>query len=572
MLGGTAWGPHRLTAPVFRANPRQVKLFKILANSLLAGVFFSVLLALLVADLNVNLELTPAFLAALTIRLAATYGLLVCLAALFVFLIVRFFSSRMARVDWVNPSFLVVSFSLLTLTFVVLLRANFRQYLSFFDTPFRAILRAQMIELLLLGLAGLVVYFSLRRYPKRRAVFSAGVLVLLLGLAVAFGQRWRYPQPQTSAGSTPLQGRKVDKRVTIIGLEGLTDEILTGLISKGRLPNFAWLKENGGSAGLIGFSPNERPALDASFDTGKLAAKHRRFSDSRFRLLKMKETIEIAPRYILFKQMSRLGLLEVLPSRSTPAVKDIWQILQDNRISHARLEPNENSAYGEPGAACQKLLENTFNNKELLEDPHFGIAKSAFFRDCAAEESAAEEKNRRRPQVQFFMLDGLNVVENYFYKFSFPQQFGTINQDDLNRYGPVIERYYEFYDTIIGKYLTGLKEENLLIVFSPHGIAPLPVWQRFVELLLGDPRVSAYHEAAPDGTVFFYGRGVRRGQRVGRMHIVDLAPTLLYYLGLPVGRDMDGLTATSLFTEEFIGENPIIYISSYDDVRILPPP
>jgi signal transduction histidine kinase len=549
-----------------------VKLFKILTNSLLAGLFFSALLALLVADLNVNLELKPGFLVALTIRLAATYGLLICLAALFIFLIVQFFSDRLARVDWVYPSFLVLSFSLLTLTFVVLLRANYRQFLSFFDAAFRAVLHAQMIELLLLGVAGLVVYYSLRRYARRRSAFSAYLLVLLLGLALAFGQRWRYPQPKAPAGSTPLQGRKVDKRVTIIGLEGLTEDILSALISKGRLPNFAWLKENGGSARLMGFSPSERPALDASFDTGKLAAKHRRFSDSRFRLLKMKEVVEIAPRYILFKQMSRLGFLEVLPSRSTPAVTDIWQILRDNRISCARLESAADSAERGPEAAWQKLLENTFSDKGLLEDAKFGIARNAFLRDCAAEERAAEEKSRLQPQVQYFMLDGLNAVESYFYKFSFPQQFGTINQDDLNRYGPVIERYYEFYDTVIGKYLTGLKEENLLIVFSPHGIAPLPVWRRFVEMLLGDPRVSAYHETAPDGLVFFYGRGVRRGQEVPRMHIVDLAPTLLYYLGLPVARDMDGLTATSLFTEDFIRENPIIYISSYDDVRILPPP
>lgn len=548
-----------------------MKLLKILLNSLLAGVFFSALLSLLVADLNINLDLTAGFLGALTVRLALTYGLVICLAAIFVFLLVQFFSNRRARVDWVYPSFLLLSFSLLVLTFVVLLRANYRQYFSFFDMPIRAALRAQMIELLLLGLAGLAVFFSLRRYHRRRAVFSAYLLIIALGLTVAFVQRWRYAQPQTLAGRTPLQGRKAEKRVTMIGLEGLTGDILSSFISKGRLPNFAWLMENGGSARLASFSPNERSALDASFDTGKLAAKHRRFSDSRFRLLGMRATIEIAPRFILFKQLSRLGLLEVLPARSAPAVKDIWQILKGNQISYARKGRDEVFDSSKPGPACQRLLDNIFDNRELLEDPYFSVARNAFFRDCAMEESAAEEKSRLQPEVLFFMLDGLNRVESYFYKFSFPQQFGTINQDDLNRYGPVIERYYDFYDTLIGKYLTSLKEEDLLIVFSPHGTAPLPVWKRFVERLIGDPRVSAYHETAPDGIVFFYGRGVRRGRNVGRLHIVDIAPTLLYYLGLPVGRDMDGLTASPLFTDDFIHENPIIYISSYEDFRIQPP-
>jgi hypothetical protein len=549
-----------------------VKPLKILLNSLLAGVFSAALLALLFADLNVNIALRLRFLVALTLRLALTYGLVICLAAVFVFLLVQFFSSRRARVDWIYPSFQMLSFSLLTLTFVVLLRSNFRQYLSYFDDTFRTVVHRQTIELLILGIGGIALFFGLRRYRNRRAVFSAYVMIMVLGLIVAFGQRWRAPLPEASAGLAPLQGRKADKRVTIIGLEGLSGDILAPLIAKGRLPNFAWLAENGGSARLTGFLPNERTALDASFDTGKLAAKHRRFSGLRYRLLKMRDAVEIAPRYILFKQLSKIGLLEVSPTRSAPAVKDIWHIFAGNRISFARSDQDEAPENPPLGPACQRLLDNTFDSRELLEDPNFSVARSAFFRDCAREESAAEERSRLQPEVQYFMLDGLNTVESYFYKFGFPQQFGTISQDDLNRYGPVIERYYEFYDTLIGKYLTGLKEEDLLIVFSPHGTAPLPVWKRFVERLLGDPRVSAYHETAPDGMVFFYGHGVRRGGNADRVRIVDIAPTLLYYLGLPVGRDMDGVPASSFFTDEFINENPIIYISSYEDFRILPPP
>jgi len=548
-----------------------MKPLKILLNSFLAGLFSSALLTLLVADLNVNVSVTPGFIAGLTVRLALTYGLAVCLVSVFVFLLVQFFAGRRARLQWFYPSFLLLSFSLLTLAFFAVLRANYRHYFSFFDAPVSASIRAQMIELLLLGLAGLAVYFSIRRYRRRRPVYRAWLVVMLLGLALAFGQRWRYPEARTAAGGQPLQGRKSDKKVTIIGLEGLTDDILSSLIAKGMLPNFAWLRENGGSAGLAGFSPSERSALDASFETGKLPAKHRRFSDASYRLMKMRETVDIMPRFILFRQLAKLGLLEILPSSSVLAVKDTWEILAGNRITYVKRAGPEEPADPGPDSACGKLLDDTFDNPALLEDRHFLPAKSAFFGDCAREESVALEKNRVQPEVLYFMLDGLNLVETYFYKFSFPQHFGTINQDDLNLYGPVIEKYYEFYDTLIGRYLTGLKEEELLIVFSPHGIAPLPVWKRFVERLLGDPRVSAYHEMAPEGVIFFYGQAVRRGYKAGAVRIVDIAPTLLYYLGLPVGRDMDGVAASPFFTDEFARENPIIYISSYEDFRIQPP-
>ncbi len=550
-----------------------MKLLKILLNSFLAGLFSSALLALLIADLNVNLEVTPGFLAGLTVRLALTYGLAVCLLSVLVFLLVQFFASRTARLQWFYPSFLLLSYSLLTLAFVVLLRVNYRHYYSFFEATVSASLRAQMVELLLLGLAGLAVYFSIRRYPRRRLVYRAFLAVILLGLALGFGQRWRYPRAQAAAGREPLQGRKADKKATVIALDGVTGDILTSLIAKGRLPNFAWLQENGGSAVLAGFSPSERSALQASFETGKLPAKHRRFSDVRFRFMKMRDTVEIAPRFILFRQLTRLGLLEIMPNDSSQAVTDIWEILAGNRINFLKVDGgDELAAPGPgPGSACGKLLDDTFDDPALLQDRNFGLAKSAFFKDCAREEIVAREKSEAQPEVLYFLLDGLNLVETYFYKFSFPQQFGTIDQGDINLYGPVIEKYYEFYDALIGKYLTALKEEELLVVFSPHGIAPLPVWKRFVERLLGDPRVSAYHEMAPEGVIFFYGQAVRRGQKSDGVRLVDIAPTLLYYLGLPVGRDMDGVSASSFFTDEFVQENPLIYISSYEDFRIQPP-
>jgi hypothetical protein len=45
---------------------------------------------------------------------------------------------------------------------------------------------------------------------------------------------------------------------------------------------------------------------------------------------------------------------------------------------------------------------------------------------------------------------------------------------------------------------------------------------------------------------------------------VDVAPTVLYYLGLPVGRDMDGSVRTDLFQRSYTEERPIAFIPTYD--------
>ena len=41
------------------------------------------------------------------------------------------------------------------------------------------------------------------------------------------------------------------------------------------------------------------------------------------------------------------------------------------------------------------------------------------------------------------------------------------------------------------------------------------------------------------------------------------APTLLYFLGLPVARDMDGFARTDLFTQAFNAQRTITFIPTY---------
>jgi hypothetical protein len=46
--------------------------------------------------------------------------------------------------------------------------------------------------------------------------------------------------------------------------------------------------------------------------------------------------------------------------------------------------------------------------------------------------------------------------------------------------------------------------------------------------------------------------------------VVDVTPTILYFLGLPIGRDMDGYARTDLFQPSFTAEHPITSIPTYE--------
>jgi len=547
-----------------------MKSLRVVVNSLLGGLFFPFLLAVLVADLNINQPFSLELLGQLTLNLAPVYGLILAVICALGFFFWKFLFGRGDRIAIISPSFLSLGFSLVILLSLAIFGTNERYFSSLFSPEIQTRLLNQRFALLALAVWGIVCFLGFRRTRKALFVWSY-FIVLIGGLAFVLLQRAQFPLPREPIEKLPLFGKRTERRITLVGLEGMSFDLLVPLLSRGKLPNFGWLMDNGYSSKLVSFSPTGPSILRASFATGKLPAKHRIISDHRYRLWKMKKELEVAPRFILFSQLTRFGFLKISPFRPEIRTKDFWRILDGNRISsldRGGSLPREGTAASSRG---EKLADDLLGETALPGDSLSTLARNALLRDVMAEESAHAERSERQPQVFHLWLNGLNSVQVYFYKYSFPEQYGDIALEEIERYGPVIERYYEHYDELIGKYLTGLKDDEILVVYSSLGVEPLPLWKRFLERLLGDPGLSAYHELAPAGVVFFYGKGVRKGRQEEPIRIVDITPTLLYYLGLPVGRDMDGIVRSSVFNDDFAAENPIIYIASYEEFEIRPP-
>src|SRR5581483_12473475 len=55
------------------------------------------------------------------------------------------------------------------------------------------------------------------------------------------------------------------------------------------------------------------------------------------------------------------------------------------------------------------------------------------------------------------------------------------------------------------------------------------------------------------------GAHVQAGARLQNASLLDLAPTILYALGLPIPPDMDGRVLTEAFTPEFVNQTVLNY-------------
>lgn len=60
-----------------------------------------------------------------------------------------------------------------------------------------------------------------------------------------------------------------------------------------------------------------------------------------------------------------------------------------------------------------------------------------------------------------------------------------------------------------------------------------------------------------NGIIIIEGEEIKKKFKIEGAHITDIAPTILYLLGLPVPNDMDGKVITSCIKEEYLKENPI---------------
>jgi predicted AlkP superfamily phosphohydrolase/phosphomutase len=70
---------------------------------------------------------------------------------------------------------------------------------------------------------------------------------------------------------------------------------------------------------------------------------------------------------------------------------------------------------------------------------------------------------------------------------------------------------------------------------------------------------------AMHGIIAVMGEGIKPG-RIDGAKVVDVTPTILYMMGIPVGKDMDGYVIKEMFVEEYLKENPIRYVESYDAI------
>ncbi len=168
----------------------------------------------------------------------------------------------------------------------------------------------------------------------------------------------------------------------------------------------------------------------------------------------------------------------------------------------------------------------------------------------------------RPTDVMAVAFHGIDIVSHLTWHFMDPQSIPGLKIDpgDIERFGKLIDRYYEFLDGILGELLDAVSDDTTVIVFSDHGFGPsgrLP-WSG------GHGKLTPGAPIAPDGVLIMAGPPIRAGSRLERPHVLDLAPTLLDLQGLPLAADMPGGVFANSFREAFRAAVPLRQVPTYE--------
>jgi predicted AlkP superfamily phosphohydrolase/phosphomutase len=124
--------------------------------------------------------------------------------------------------------------------------------------------------------------------------------------------------------------------------------------------------------------------------------------------------------------------------------------------------------------------------------------------------------------------------------------------------GAVVTAVHRREDIYEGPFLDLLPDLVFDLGDGPYLASDALVASQVLEPLPGD-YLQGRHRSK--GVFAAVGPGIGEGQRIEGARIIDVAPTVLYSLGLPIPEDMDGRPMLEIFDEEYRARHPVEYAS-----------
>jgi len=584
---------------------------RMLTNALLGGLLGAAFVTILVLQLNRQIPLSWSTAAPLYARLAVFYAphLTVLLYAM---LIAReALARRPLAPGWLSIRILSWVGLLVVAAAAALMWANFAGYELALDDDSRRRLGAAAGATTLCAVLLLVIAIVHYSFGRRGSRVGATLLTLTLVASVGFplaARGWGEPRRLAARAIdlSPLAGAGLEGgHVTILAVDGASLDYIAQRVADGRLPAFGRLLEGGVSLYLETLRPTQAAPVWTSVAAGKYPPQTGVRAAARYEYGPAEEAIELLPDYCFSQALVHFELLRPAAYHSSAVrARPLWSILSSQRVSAGvvgwpvtapaaplrgflitdEFEPGVaggSTAFATGGFAAGGSTAFAAGGSTAFGAPPDAVLRATavasgplavhagsvedppLARDAWRREIAVQLRDEYRPRLLAVRYEGIDRAGHLYLQQARPRAFAGSGQDAEARLAAILDRHYAFLDAEIAQTLDTMGSDDVLLVVSGFGMEPIGLGKRLLARILGQPDVPGSHEDAPDGFLLAYGGPMRSGRaRLGS--IVDVAPTVLYLLGLPIARDMDGVARTDLFKPAFTATRPIAFIPTYE--------
>jgi hypothetical protein len=578
-----------------------MRYLRMVSNSVFAGVLAAVYLTVLLLDLNPAVPLTAHTVGSLLAVAALGYGIHIAVMSYVLYVLRQIAIVEQPTPGWISLRLLTWSAAALSGTAAVIMWLHATGLRSSLEPVAIGTLTSTALYFAMATTLFLVLGFAqVAARPRHRATVAIlFTIVTILSIVTPLVLRGRGIEPQPPARPAPLAHVEAadGPRVLLLCLDGASLDVISPAVAAGRLPNFARLLERGASMHLATTRPTQAEPVWASVMTGMWPARHGVRGTSRYRPFNADLTLQVLPDYLFSQALIRYGLMIEQPySSESFRAQPLWRIaarygVRTGLIGLPLTHPaetasgfivsdrfhrrNDRSVLDAGPAVAPASLDDVARALLVAEESAPSSAPVPLDLMPASERGSSVEADRvhhmlareldaaEHVRLLAVRYAGLDAVGHYYLRYADPASFGDVSEAERLRFGRVLDDYYAFVDSLVGDALAQLGRDDLLMVVSGFGMEAQTPGKRLLERLVGDPRFSGTHERGPDGFLLAYGAAAAPA-RQARGAVVDVAPTLLYFLGLPVARDMDGIVRADVFTREFNEQRTITFIPSYE--------
>ncbi len=467
---------------------------------------------------------------------------------------------------------------------------------SFYLPP--GINRRMIKAALWLTLLSLIFFYTslLHTLHRRRYGWRSRLGLSFLALTSIYVMAERREAFKQIAGPAPLPSTvEPEQRPTlyVVGLGGASLDAILPLATQGRLPFFSRMLAEGVYARPESLAPVQGEALWTTLVTGRMPYKHGIVSNRVFPadLVADGSWVSLLPTGLgayFWEILSKPKLIDATYLK-TPAIWDVLERLrfETGLVGWPVTDPvSQGSSYGfshryfqgyfrAPMAHPEELAERGVFfrvtpeeiDPSLLED--LGERVPYEFLQDLAEDLWRESltlfmlDQQEEARAIFVMLPGLARASSRNFGGFAAVHFSGHQREPYLAASQQLEVYYRHLD----RFLATLWEQDpgpkILAVVSAYGFEAPEGWRRLRALLTGR-RTHGLYQQAPDGLFLLLGEGVREGEFLDGVQLVDIMPTLLYSLGVPIARDLDGRVLTGAFSSGFLARHPLTVVPSYE--------